>query len=265
MASETDDAIHFGFSSRSEGDMSRSNENRVRAIQRRSEFCRRIGFEYSRVALISPSHSPNIELLTRQGDRLVRTIHLKSPTVQTDFEHYYDGSDGIITTDRDIPIGLVSGDCLPLIVWDTRSFAHGIIHVGLLGALNHMVEGIPRAMDLKPDRWRDLRFHLGPSIGVDNYDLSSSGLWKAISAQVSAAGSDVLSYVQKHRGGLHLDLAEYVYAQLVGMGLDKTQIETHPVGTGSKSGDYFSHHLSRDGTSSPRFMSVVGYKRMDQA
>jgi copper oxidase (laccase) domain-containing protein len=259
----SDKDVVVAFSTKADGDMSRTNSNRLHSMARRRQFLETNGIGDSSLALIRPSHCANIELLsTSSPNRLLRQIFLGKRLIDTDFDNYWDGSDGVLTLEPLLAVALVSADCIPVVIWDEASCLHGILHVGLLGALNNLVAGLPTVMANIGVPVERVRVRLGPSIDAGDYVISTSGLWLAIEDQVRAKAPDLLTYTASRADALTFDVRRLVLDQLSAAGINPANVEVTPGSTAAPDSQYFSHHMDRsenDGVTR-RFMSVVGWR-----
>lgn len=261
MLSNLPDTLSIGFSEKTDGDMTRTNVNRLSVLPARHQFLTRYGLSERPLSLIHPTHSPNVELYSADTTGLLqRSVYLTTPRIEADYDRFRDGSDGILTFDHQIAVGLISGDCLPLVVWDRNSTLHGIVHVGLLGALNKIVSGVARLASDAIGGIDSLMCYLGPSIGPQHYNLSSSGLWAAIRERALRECPDADAFREVRDGAEYFDLAGYVRRQLLDLGIAADNIDRHPGSTGDLNSLYFSHHTERGAASTRRFMSAIGFK-----
>ncbi|MGH8646270.1 MAG: laccase domain-containing protein [Gammaproteobacteria bacterium] len=123
---------HFrvAFSVIEDGNMERVQARREETTLNRSSFFRSKGVPTDRLIYrIRPSHSPNIEYITRTRDGLARRVFFGRHLIETDYDFYDQGADGILTTDP-APVLLISGDCAPVLLWETKSGLRGILHIG---------------------------------------------------------------------------------------------------------------------------------------
>lgn len=81
-------------------------------------------------------------------------------------------ADGLVTTRRDVAIGVLSADCAPVLFADTKAGVIGACHAGWRGALAGVSDATIEAMEkLGADRGR-IRAAIGPCIGQQSYEVS---------------------------------------------------------------------------------------------
>lgn len=247
----------ISFSTIDDGNMWRSNENRLISKKNRNDFLSNNNIHPNSLFRIRPSHSANIDLISvEKGYHFIKRF-FHSPYINTDFDHYYDGSDGILTFDRNYTVGLISGDCTPLIVIHETSGLHGIIHVGMLGALNYMVFGLAPIFEKYDIKIDDVTFYLGPSISKQDYLLSNSGLWNAISTQATNSVPKLNDFLANYEGGVHFDLHGMIIYQLEQIGASKLNIYRYNKSTADPNVPFYSHYKMKNNDENGRFFSIV--------
>lgn len=249
------------FSTRSDGNMARDATNPGPATDRRRAFLTGIGLNYEQMLLVLPSHSPNVEVVASTPGTLTRTVFLRRPLVTARFDRYRDGADGTITSDPSLSVGIVTGDCIPLMFWSSRSDVHGIIHVGLLGAINQIVLGLRRSAEYFGESVSDFRFLIGPSLDSEAFNLTQSGLWRAIESQVRKGAPHLMEFTWIENGSLLLNMTGSLRSQLVSMGVQESSIALFGESTGGDGpGNFYSHRGQSLREAPERFLAVIGYR-----
>ena len=99
------------------------------------------------------------------GDHIV-TITQHSPAAESP------EADGLLTSEPGILLGIVTADCVPLLMVDPRKGVVAALHAGWRGTLKGIAR---RAIELLCSRWnvatQDLYVALGPSIGSCCYEV----------------------------------------------------------------------------------------------
>ncbi len=254
------DAEEFliAFSSKSDGNMLRTNETRVAVHNNRMKFLEKHRVSPNQLFTIRTSHSPNVEVVDEEPGIYLKRTYLQAPIIDTDFDQYYTGSDGAITTNTSLFVGLMSGDCVPVIVWDNVSGMHGILHVGLLGALNRMVRILPKIFGSSGIATTNARVYLGPSITQRNYNISRSGLWTAISDQARKKIADVENYIKKDSSGEHFDVQGMIVDDLVQSGIPASHIQRYKHCVAEPDSLFFSHNVLKQSGERGSFFSIIG-------
>lgn len=92
---------------------------------------------------------------------------LKKPT-----HLFHEQADAIITKEKNIVIGVVTADCLPLFLYDTENQAIGVIHAGWRGLSAKIITAtILKMHEQFGTNAQHLQAYLGPSAGVCCYEV----------------------------------------------------------------------------------------------
>ncbi len=229
------------------------------ATKARQAFLSRVGLSDTKLRLIRPSHSPNLELYDESETQIIRTIYKTPALVQTDLDFYEDGCDGLLTFDPKVTVGLLSADCVPLIVWASATHFHGILHIGLLGALNNMVQSLTSLYEDHSISTTSTYYYLGPSISVDDYNLSGSDFWATIRTNTLSSTPEVQEFIEQRGDKEFFDVHRMIHAQLKSIGVPSQNIQSYNSSTASTTSLFFSNYVDRPHGVRRRFMSAVGY------
>jgi polyphenol oxidase len=167
--------------------------------------------------------------------------------------------DGLMTRNPGLMLGIVTADCVPVLLADTRTHAVAAFHAGWRGTLarivGHGVDGMRIQFGSAPE---DLIAAIGPAIGPCCFEVGS---------EVQSEFYGVFSYASElfsrgpERSTLSLDLIEANRRQLLWAGVAADRISG--VGdctacTRMENGrrKYFSHRAERGVTG--RMLSVIG-------
>ncbi|WP_029911296.1 peptidoglycan editing factor PgeF [Pelobacter seleniigenes] len=103
--------------------------------------------------------------------------------------------DAIVTNQPGIMIGILTADCLPILIWHKDLKAVAAIHAGWRGAANGIIAKTINTITSHFDcPASELRAAVGPGIGAHNYEVDrpvrdmfrkGSGFWKEISTETS--------------------------------------------------------------------------------
>ncbi len=164
--------------------------------------------------------------------------------------------DGLMTDVPEVLLGVLTADCVPVLVVDTRRRAVAAFHAGWRGTLQQIVEqGIVRMREEFGSAPVELLAAVGPAIGACCYTVGAElrNLFEgrfAYGAELLAVGDGA---------ELRLDLAEANRRQLLAAGLDNAAITMTGACTSCQTDRFFSHRAERGRTG--RMMAVVGVRR----
>jgi polyphenol oxidase len=222
-------------------------------VARRSVFCSARGIDPARIAFIEACHTGSIALIKKGGERLP---FMKAPAISADFPSYLTAVDGLLSLDPEVPVALLSADCVPLIVVDEVTGLHGILHVGLLGLLNDIVGTCAEALASLSIPVSRVSFHLGPHIGAASYDLSKSGMWERVGTEAREKCPWIGEFINP--AGF-LDLGKAVEARLLAIGAVAEHVSRDGHDTAGAGDKFFSHYKAqRKLVENGRFMTLVG-------
>ncbi|MCS7062220.1 MAG: peptidoglycan editing factor PgeF [Anaerolineae bacterium] len=178
---------------------------------------------------------------------------------ETDLDQNDVRADAIITNRRGLALTLRFADCLPVLFYDPRRAAIGIVHAGWLGiecgVLPATVRALREAYGCDP---RDIRACVGPSIGPDKFEVGAdvaARIQSAVSEPVVLVGNSAARAVP---GGTdndkpHVDLWKAARSQLCEAGV--REIEIAGLCTASNTHEWFSHRAEKGATG--RFGALI--------
>ena len=79
-------------------------------------------------------------------------------------------SDAIITKAKGLALGVVTADCVPILLFDKRTKTVGCIHAGWRGALKGIIKNTIKKIS-KLSSKREIYASIGPCIGKKNYEI----------------------------------------------------------------------------------------------
>lgn len=160
-------------------------------------------------------------------------------------------ADALITDRPEVTLFLRFADCVPILLYDPRRPAVGIVHAGWRGTLARAVTAAVEAMTTRyGTRPRDIVAGIGPSIGPCHYAVGQEVVAQA--RQAFSEGQDEI--LVRVNGGHHLDLWAANAWALRETGVE--QIEQGQVCTACHTEDFFSHRGL--GAVTGRFGALIG-------
>jgi polyphenol oxidase len=189
--------------------------------------------------------------------------------------------DGLVTSHSGILLAVLTADCLPIILVDTKRHAVGVFHAGWRGTLKRIVEkGVGEMRKHFGSRPGDLKAVIGPGIRGCCYQVGPE-VRDAFESQFSYGSS--LLRVSKETDEIHekypllfltsrapghselpeqifLDLAEANRRQLLDVGIPAKSISEVALCTACSTDILFSHRAERGLTG--RMMAVAGIQRL---
>ena len=194
-------------------------DDRQRVIENRQRAFAAVGREFGSLYDVWQVHSAEVILAERpRGD---------GPLVQ---------ADGLISATPQVTLFMRFADCVPIVLFDPRKQAVGLVHAGWLGTVRRAaasaVQAMGRAFGSNP---QDILAGLGPSVGPDHYPVGEDVL-----AQVRQAfGQEADRHLRGGDGRVCFDLwtANGAVLEQAGVG----SIESAGVCTACHLEDWYSH------------------------
>ena len=189
------------------------------------------------------------------AERLVTVNQVHGNTVHLVTEKNIGGltpdADAIITGLKSVPIGIMTADCLPIIIYDPVNNAIGAAHGGWKGtALGVAVRTIEAMAESFGTAARDVVAALGPHIGPCCYQVKGN-----VIDEFEKAFGDTSSYIKKSGDGFTLDLGAATIKQLEEIGVEPEKINALCPCTSCNNGDFFSYR--KDGGRTGRQLSFI--------
>lgn len=216
----------FGFKTKSYGD---ARDEKVRSRLRADMKAQR---------LISPrqSHGSNIIVVSKDTPE---------PT---------DDADGVITTEPDILLTVMTADCVPMIFLDRSQRVIGISHQGWKGSYARMAQKMIGTMLEAGARIEHIECHIGPAISGDVYDVPKDR-YKLFRQEFFPYAH---LFARQHDGRFYLDLPELNVQQALEAGVSITSITKHARCTFSEREHFYSYR--RD--TKAEFGEMISYVMM---
>lgn len=159
-------------------------------------------------------------------------------------------ADAIITDNPKVTLFMRFADCVPILLYDPRRNAAGIVHAGWQGTVKHAaaaaVRGMQSAFGSRP---ADIYAGIGPSIGPDHYEIGSD----VIARVREAYGDDADSLLISQADQTHLDLWSANRFSLQRAGVEK--VEVAGLCTACHAQDWYSHRAQKGKTG--RFGALI--------
>ncbi len=264
-----------GFSTRTAGfsgvygrktlNLAFTREDSHRAVKRnRQIFLRRLG--------IAPTQTPWPLVTLRQSHSDL--IHCVSGPLSAP-----PAGDGLVTRTPGILLAILTADCLPVILVDSKCRAVGVFHAGWRGTVKRIVEkgvGVMRfRFGTSP---RNLKAAIGPGIHSCCYEVGAevrrqfesqfeygSSLFREVKDPDPVREKYPLLFLTARAPGhselpkrIFLDLAEANRRQLMAAGVPARSITVSPLCTSCRTDLLFSHRAERGVTG--RMMAVAGIR-----
>lgn len=178
---------------------------------------------------------------------------LIAPENRTSINSFITPGDFLITQVPQVGLGIMSGDCLPIVFFDMVNAVIAIVHAGWRGSLAGVAQKVAFTMQQEyGTQFEHVRVFFGPSAKVCCYEVNDEFM----------ANLDTCSYthqvVQQYTGKLYFDLPLFNKLQLEDVGIRKEAFRLDYNSCTIENDTFFSHR--RQGAQAGRQMTVVCVK-----
>ncbi len=163
-------------------------------------------------------------------------------------------ADALLTCTPGVPVGVLTADCVPILLYDPRAGAVGAVHAGWKGTvLNIAGKAIDAMCKSFGSNAADIRAAIGPSIGPCCYSVGEEVLGEF----KTAFGPKVEDFF-RFDPAPSLDLANANALQLRSAGLLPENIDTTGLCTSCEKESFFSYRRSEEaGSGTGRQLSFI--------
>jgi YfiH family protein len=124
---------------------------------------RALEIEGDQVFMVRQAHGDRVYILDDPARTAAQTARVEA--------------DAIVTALRGKPVGVLTADCVPVIVYDARRHVVGVVHAGRRGAAENIVAKTLRILKRRfGGRPEDFMVGMGPAIGACCYEVDESCL-----------------------------------------------------------------------------------------
>jgi YfiH family protein len=206
-------------------------DERVPVLFNRELVSRTFGLEPEQLITMDQKHGDRISIIDKP------LAHSRSPL---NFR-----SDALLTDQREIAIGVLTADCVPILLVDPNHAVIGIIHAGwrgtLLGIARKAFDGMIRHFGIHPE---DLFVAIGPSIGECCYEVDEN-----VMAPFRSSGWNWQSFSRpRGKGKWYLNLAQANIEQMEDLGMREENCCWMKMCTACNHDIFFSYRAEGPGT-----------------
>ena len=219
-----DENIKIGFTNRNVD--AKNSEDMKR-------FSGEYGFNYSNIVFNTQVHGTDVRIVESEADI---TDNRKE-------------SDGLITSLQTTPLLIFTADCVPVVFYDKKQGVVALAHAGWRGTYGNIAGEIVNIMRNKYGcKVEDVKIIIGPSISVDNYEVSHDLIEKF-------AALEVQDYYKEVDGKHYLDLWKLNKELLKKCGILEDNIKIIDFCTVRDNDKFFSYRL--DNATSKRIGTII--------
>ncbi len=160
----------------------------------------------------------NLEIVRRKIKNSARDIFLLNQIHSNKFiyidEKYQFRSkpkvDAVITNQKNLPIAILTADCVPILIYDHQKKIIAAIHAGWKGAYKGIVDRVIKFMVKKGSKPQNISAVIGPSISIDNYEVQNDFKNKFLKKDIR---NKIFFRIKQKK--LYFNLSNYVKSMLL--------------------------------------------------
>ena len=142
-------------------------------------------------------------------------------------------ADAIITDQAKLPIAILTADCAPILLFDSKKKIIAAIHAGWKGAFRGIIKNVIDFMIKKGCKRKNIIAAIGPSISLASYNVKENFKNKFLKKDIKSK-----AFFSYKKDTIYFDLPNYVKTQLK---LNKiTNIDMKNIDTFIKKNNFFS-------------------------
>ena len=146
-------------------------------------------------------------------------------------------ADAVITDQKKLPIAILTADCVPILLHDSKKNMIAAIHAGWKGAFKGIIKKVVKFMLMKGCKINTITAAIGPCIQQNSYNVKDDFKKKFIKKDKKNS-----IFFKKKKNILYFDLPYFVKSQLKSNKI--TNIDTLNIDTFVKKNNFFSARQS---------------------
>tara|TARA_B100000579_G_scaffold432726_1_gene450103 strand:- start:687 stop:1448 length:762 start_codon:yes stop_codon:yes gene_type:complete len=165
--------------------------------------CKKIGSSYKKLILLNQIHSNKFYFFDKKN------VNHKNRKL----------GDALITKEKKIIIGILTADCVPILIYDKKLKVISAIHAGWKGAYKGIVNKVIKYLFRNGSEPKNIIAAIGPCINQKNYEVKKDFMTKFLK---QSEKNEI--FFKKIKKKTYFSLNKYVYTQLRNLGLRKIDI-----------------------------------------
>ena len=145
--------------------------------------------------------------------------------------------DGLITKTSNLPIGILTADCSPILIFDYKKKIIAVVHAGWRGAYKQIVIKVLKKFIKLGSKKKNIIVSIGPTISQNNYEVGKEFKYTFLKKNIRNS----VFFKQKHKK-IYFNLVKYIENQLISFGI--TNIDVIRKDTFNKKNNFFSARRS---------------------
>ena len=214
-----------------------TGEDKAKIVSNRQELLKSLNLEDYSIVLANQTHSCNISVINDTTSRGWEDEN--SAIVDTD---------ALMSNQKGVLLGILTADCVPVLLYDTQKEVISAIHAGWRGSVCRIVQKtISKMQKVYNSNPKEIQAIIAPSIGKCCYEVN----W-----DVAKHFEDIDGAYRKVGDKYMLDLPHINKVQLIQSGLDENSIYLSGVCSSCDNERFFSYR--KECGCSGRFLTLIG-------
>lgn len=198
-----------------------SNDKKKNVINNIKIVAKKINSKFSNLILLRQHHSNKI-------------INFDNFLIKKRYK-----ADGIITSVPKFSLGILTADCVPILVADKENKIIAAIHSGWKGANSGIIENLIKKFKEKKSKISNLIVAIGPCIAKKNYEVQKDFVNK-----IKLKNKNFKKYFTKNNKKIYFNLRLFVNDKFLRLGVLKNNIEHINKDTYGDYKNFFSYRRS---------------------
>ncbi len=197
-----------------------SKDNKKNVYRNLSLVSKKMKINQKKLSLMNQTHSNKVIIISKKNKN---------------FKKF--NSDSLITKLKDVALGVVTADCVPIILYDIKNQIIGCIHAGWKGASSGIIENTVKKFR-KLDSGNKIFASVGPCIGKKSYEVDIDFYKKFI----SKSKKNAVYFSKKNKKKRLFNLRKYVNDKLIKLNV---RVDHVNYDTFKEKNRFFSYRRSR--------------------
>ena len=164
---------------------------------------KKIGISYKKLILLNQIHSNKFYFIKKHNKSKKKILK----------------GDALICNTKNIALGILTADCVPILIYDKKINMIAAIHAGWRGAYKNIIKKVIDFLIKKGGKTENLTAVIGPCISSKNYEVQKDFKDKFCKKDKK---NKVFFKIRKYK--TYFSLNKYIYYQLKKLGVKKLEI-----------------------------------------
>ena len=180
-----------------------SYDNKKNVLNNLKIICRKIGSSSKKLILLNQIHSNKFYFIKKNYKFNKKKLK----------------GDALITNSKNVALGILTADCVPILIYDKNKEIISAIHAGWKGAYKGIIEKVIKFLIKNGSKPKNLTAVIGPCISEKNYEIQKDFKDKFCKKDKK---NKLFFKIKKYK--TYFSLNKYIYYQLKKLGVKNLEI-----------------------------------------